>query len=232
MNHKNVITTTTILSVFLASSSALAVSQGDILARARIINIAPDVGSNQVMAGGAPLAPPAGIDVDDKTTLDIDFTYMVTNNFGVELLLDISSKHDIKGTGNLEGVNIGDVVVLPPALVAQWHFMPNNNVRPYAGAGINYTMFFSESTTDQFTSTMNAVVGGVTSTDVSVDNTFGWVVQAGVDIDINKDWYFNVDAKYIDMNTTATVQLNGADAATVDFDLNPLVLGVGVGTRF
>ena len=55
-----------------------------------------------------------------------------------------------------------------------------------AGAGINYTLFFSETTTDQFTSTIDAVAGpGVTSTGLSVDDAFGLVAQAGVDIDIN-----------------------------------------------
>jgi outer membrane protein len=232
-NRKKLITATSILSALVASAPAFAVDQGDILVRARIINIAPDVGSNQVMAGGAPLAPPAGIDVDSQTTLDIDFTYMTTKNIGIELLLDLSSTHDINGTGNLSGVKVGDVTVLPPALIAQWHFMPDNNIRPYAGAGIDYAMFFNESTTDQFTSTIDAVAGpGVTSTGLSVDDTFGLVAQVGVDIDINKDWFVNFDAKYIDMNTTATVQVNGADTATVDFDLNPWVLGVGVGTKF
>ena len=224
---------TTILSALFVTAPAFAVEQGDILMRARIINIAPDVGTNQVLAGGAPLAAPAGIDVDSATTLDIDFTYMVSNNFGVELLLDITSTHDINGTGNLAGVNIGEVTVLPPALIAQWHFTPGSNIRPYVGAGINYTMFFSESTSSQFTTTMDAVLGGgVTSTGVSVDDAFGLVAQAGIDIDINSDWYVNIDAKYISLDTTATVQVNGADAATVDFDLNPLVIGVGVGTRF
>ncbi|NOQ88851.1 MAG: hypothetical protein GQ550_07990 [Gammaproteobacteria bacterium] len=42
----------------------------------------------------------------------------------------------------------------------------------------------------------------------------------------------SLDAKYIDLDTTATVQANGADALKVDFDVNPLVLGVGVGTSF
>ena len=156
------------------------------------------------------------LDIDSATTLDIDFTYMVTNNFGVELLLDLSSKHDITSGGT----KIGDVVVLPPALIAQWHFMPNNNIRPYAGAGINYTMFFSESTA-------SSVLG---NTDLSVDDAFGLVAQAGVDIDINKDWYVNFDAKYIDLDTDAT--LSGDVNGSVSFDINPLVLGVGVGTKF
>ena len=223
-----------VLSLLLISTQSFAVSEGDILVRARLINIAPDTGNNQVMSGGAPLAAPAGIDVDSGVTLDIDITYMTSKNVGIELLLDLSSKHDINGTGNLAGVKVGDVTVLPPALIAQYHFSPNSNIRPYAGAGINYTMFFSESTTSQFTTTMGAVLAPtvVTSTGVEVDPAFGLVLQAGVDIDINKDWYFNIDAKYISLDTTADVSVNGAKAATIDFDLNPLVLGVGIGTYF
>ena len=117
--------------------------------------------------------------------------------------------------------------MLPPSLIALWHFMPTNNVRPYAGAGLNYTMFFSESTTSDLTSAL-----GGTSTGLSVDDKLSLVFQAGVDIDVNKDWYVSFDAKYIDMDTTATVQVDGVDTYKVDFDVNPLVLGVGVGTRF
>lgn len=158
---------------------------------------------------------------------------MVANNFGIELMLDTTSKHTINGTGNLAGVEVGEVTVLPPSLIAVWHFMPSNNIRPYAGAGINYTFFFSESTTSEFTSTIDAVVvPGVTSTGLSVDDAFGLVAQVGVDIDINKDWYVSFDAKYIALDTTATIQENGVDTATVDFDVNPLVLGIGVGTSF
>ena len=211
----------------------MAIEQGDILINARLINIAPDVSGNQVMASGSPLAAPAGIDVDDGYSLGADITYMVTDNFGVELMLDTSSSHDITGTGNLAGVTVGEVSVLPPSVIGVWHFMPRNNIRPYVGAGLNYTFFFSEETTSDFTGTMDAVLGGgVTSTGVSVDDKLSIIVQAGVDIDINKEWYVSFDAKYIDMDTTATVQVNGADAATIDFDLNPLILGVGVGTRF
>ena len=211
-------TATTLLSAMLASMPLQAVEKGDILVRARIINIAPDVGSNEVILSDG-TATGGGIDIDDATTLDIDFTYMVTNNFGVELLLDLTSTHDITGTGALDGLNIGEVTVLPPALIAQWHFMPNNNIRPYAGAGINYTFFFSEST--------HSDLG---NTDLSVDDAFGLVAQVGLDIDISKDWYINFDAKYIDLDTTAT--LTGDVPATVNFDVNPLVLGVGIGTSF
>ena len=233
MKKQKLLVAASLLTSLFASTQVMAIEKGDTLINARILNISPDVGSNQVKAGGAPLAAPAGIDVDDAYSLGVDITYMVTDNFGVELMLDTSSKHDIVGTGNLSGVDVGDVTVLPPSVIAVWHFMPKNNVRPYVGAGLNYTMFFSESTTSEFTGTLDTVLGGgVTSTGVSVDDALSIIVQAGVDVDINKDWYVSFDAKYIDMDTTADIKVNGSKAAKVDFDVDPLVLGVGVGTRF
>ena len=217
----------------LTSSSAIATQQGDWLVRARIINIAPNVSSGNITAmDGSSLAPTipdgATIDVDDATTLDIDISYFFTNNIAVELLLDFPASHDITGDGSINGIGkIGEVAPLPPALIAQYHFMPQNNIRPYAGAGLGYVFFLSEETTDTLT---NAV--GATSTGLDVDDTFYTVIQAGVDFDINQNWYWNLDAKYMFIDSTAVVQVNGADTAKVDFDLDPLVLGVGIGTRF
>jgi len=217
----------------LTSSSAIATQQGDWLVRARIINIAPNVSSGNITAmDGSSLAPTipdgATIDVDDATTLDIDISYFFTNNIAVELLLDFPASHDITGDGSINGIGkIGEVAPLPPALIAQYHFMPQNNIRPYAGAGLGYVFFLSEETTDTLT---NAV--GATSTGLDVDDTFYAVIQAGVDFDINQNWYWNLDAKYMFIDSTAVVQVNGADTAKVDFDLDPLVLGVGIGTRF
>ncbi len=215
--------------LMIASGSALATEKGDILVRSRVINIAPNVSSGQInnTTGGA-FSPPSGIDVESKTTLDIDFTYMVSDHVGIELLLDLSSTHDIVATGSLAGLGkIGEVTVLPPSLIAQYHFTPHANVRPYVGAGINYTFFFNEKTTDSLTTGL-----GAASTSHDVKDTFSYLVQAGVDIDIDKTWFLNIDAKYFFMDTTATISANGAEVVTVGFDLDPLVVGVGVGMRF
>ena len=82
---------------------------------------------------------------------------MVTNNFGVELMLDTTSTHDIKGASGLPIDDVGEVSVLPPSVIAVWHFQPTSNIRPYIGAGLNYTFFFSEDQT-------------ITSLKVSVDD--------------------------------------------------------------
>ena len=188
-----------IFSALLASSAAMAGTQeGDILVRARLINIAP--GDTGV----------AGLDVESKMALDVDFTYMMSSNFGIELLLDTSSTHRITSGGN----DVATARVLPPALIAQYHISPASNVRPYVGAGINYTLFLSEE--------------AVAVDSIELDDSFGLVVQAGVDVDINSDWYFNADIKYIDMTTEASV--NGGSG--FDVDINPTVIGFGVGTKF
>jgi len=213
------------------NSSAMAVQQGDWLVRTRIINISPNVSSGEItFMDGTPVAPPSGIDVDSAVTLDIDITYMFTNNFGVELLLDLTSAHDVNATGNLGTAipgKIAEVTVLPPALIAQYHFMPQNNIRPYAGAGISYTFFMNEKTTDALTNGL-----GAGSSDLIVDDTFAFLVQAGVDVDISQNWYVNFDAKYFLMDTMATIRVDGTNTYQVDFDLDPMILGVGIGTRF
>ena len=220
------ISVATLLATSFASAPLMAVEKGDILINARLLNIAPDIGSNDIKGLSGASAGLGGIDVDDAYSLGVDITYMVTNNFGVELMLDTSSKHDINGANGLPVQDVGTVTVLPPSLIAIWHFMPGNNIRPYVGAGFNYTLFFSEDTSSE----LDAGLGG--STDLDVDDAFGLVAKVGVDIDLNKDWYVSLDAKYIDMDTDATIKVNGAKAATVEFDVNPLVLGVGVGTKF
>lgn len=214
------------LAVLSMSSPVVAIETGDILVNARLLNISPNVDNNDITTLAGDSAGLGGIDVDDAYSLGVDITYMVTNNFGVELMLDTTSKHDINGANGLPVNDVGDVTVLPPSVIALWHFMPNNNVRPYVGAGLNYTFFFSENTTSE----LDAGLGGDTGLDV--DDAFGLVAQAGVDVDISKKWYLTFDAKYIDLDTEATITVDGNDAAKVKFDLNPLVLGIGVGTTF
>ena len=193
-----------IFSTLLASSAAMAGTQeGDILMRVRVIDIVPQ-NTGEVSAR-------------DKVALDIDFTYMVSDHFGVELLLDTSSEHDVVLAGG--SADVVSTKVLPPALIAQYHVSPASSVRPYIGIGVNYTLFFDESSTD--------VLG---DTDVSIDASTGLVFQAGVDFDIADGWYANVDFKKMDINSKAT--LTGDVNGEFDVNVDPVVIGIGVGMKF
>jgi outer membrane protein len=227
------ILTAAITAALFSSMPVQALEKGDIIVRARVININPNVNNGNQLTlhdSGQPiedaLGVKVGVDVDDATTLDIDFTYMVTNHVGLELLLDLTSKHDVNATDAFKGDQIGDVRVLPPSLIAQYHFLPNSNIRPYAGLGINYTFYFDESTHQDWDDRL----GGKTK--LSVNDTWGYVTQVGMDIDITDNWFFNIDAKYIGMNTKGVVKVDGVKSFDANFDVDPLVLGVGIGTTF
>jgi outer membrane protein len=205
----------TVLTPTLAQAEA-----GDWLVRARAIYVAPTESTGPVL----PTFATGSVSVDNAIMPELDFTYMITDHIGAELIL-ATTNHDISGEMALEGLGeIADTWVLPPTLTLQYHFLPRNSVRPYVGAGINWTIFYSEDSKDA----LNNAIG---QTDVNLSNSFGWAVQAGVDIDITEKFFFNVDVKYVDINTTATLT-TGTLVNTTEVDLDPIIVGVGFGVRF
>jgi outer membrane protein len=217
-------------SLSIVSFSTLAIDEGDWLIRGRLINIDPDSSSSDVTSSKSGTIPNTSVNVDNAYTLDIDITYMFTPNIGVELLLDLSSEHDVNSQGStLSSLAPGNIIttrVLPPALILQYHMLPQGPVRPYFGLGFNYTYFFDEDAT----SSLDKGLGGVSG--VSLDSSFGWVGQLGVDYDMGNDWFINADLKYMAIDTTATFDSGALGHVSVDVDINPWVMGIGIGKRF
>ena len=193
----------------LASSAAMA-AQGDILARFRVINVNPDVKTTGLL--NAPLSA----SVDDDTIPELDFTYMITNNIGAELILGTSRHTVTANRAALGGGNgsIGKVSVLPPTLTLQYHFNPEGAIRPYVGAGLNYTRFYRAGG-------LSTEVGGVSIK----KNSFGPALQVGFDYALDKNWSINFDVKkdYIDTNVSGGIG---------KFKVDPVLVGVGLGYRF
>jgi outer membrane protein len=202
-----------------AAQTAAAYEAGDLLVRGRVIVVDPHEDSGKVKdrtTGSA--IPGSGVGLDSDVTPELDFTYMLTPNWGMELIL-ASSKHNVEGTGSLAGAGkLFDVRTLPPTLTLQYHFNTNGTIRPYVGAGLNYTTFFNEDGTS-----------GIK--DVHLKDSWGLAANVGVDYAINKDWFVNADVKYIDMDTTATLKAGGAPLK-VKVDIDPWVYGIGIGRRF
>ncbi|HEY9100695.1 OmpW/AlkL family protein [Chitinimonas sp.] len=196
------------LSLFVAgllmSGSAMA-AQGDWLIRGRVIDVAPDVSTSGALST-------LNVDVDNKAAPELDFTYMLTDKLGAELILG-TARHTVTAGG----ASLGKVSHLPPTLTLQYHFAPDTNIRPYVGAGINYTRFYNVD-----------LHAGAVPLDVD-KNSFGGALQAGVDIAVNKDWFVNLDVKKLYIKTDVNVR-GGASLGTLK--INPVVWGVGVGTHF
>lgn len=167
--------------------------------RVRAIHIAPDVSTSPTLTG---------LDVSDEWTPEIDFTYFVTPHIGMELIL-ATQRHEV----TLNGASLGKLNHLPPTLLLQYHFQPSPSIKPYVGAGVNYTRFY------------NVDLPGLT-----VDsNSFGGALQMGVDIAVTKNGYINLDVKKIWIGTTVKTT---AGTKVTDLDIDPVVWGIGYGFRF
>ena len=181
-----------------------------------------------------------GGDAEISTSIipELDFTYFFNRHFAAELILG-TTRHKVNTTGsdlsaiglaNSADVNLGKVWLLPPTLTFQYHY-PVGRLNPYLGAGVNYTIFYS-------------VDEGPVVNDVKYKNKFAFAAQAGVDIDISKRVFMNVDVKKIFLNTTATVDagnLTPADSPSLapvlsnieaDVKIRPWLVGFGVGYKF
>lgn len=194
----------------LAGTAAQAYETGDWVVRAGAWGVFPKSNNLSEVNG----LPGIGLDVDDAYSLGFNITYMINPNIGVELLGAFPFKHDIKATGLGK---VAETKQLPPTVTVQYHFLPNSNVRPYAGVGLNYTTFFSEKTK-----------GALSGTDLNLDDSWGFAGQLGIDVDVAPNWFVNADVRYIDIDTKA--KLNGAGLGTVKID--PVVFGINIGTHF
>jgi len=227
---KGFISSIMIANVFnLISPITMATESGDWLIRSRLLNINPNSDSDNVNANGSIILD-SNIDVDDSYALDIDITYMIAKHWGLELFLDSSSKHTLDAKNHklssLMHGRIAETRMLPPALLLQYHLVPDATIRPYAGVGAHYALFFDE----KASSTLDHRLEGVS--EFTLDNSVGVVAQIGADYSIDNDWFFNVDLKYMTIKTSANFRSQILGKMSVDIDVDPWIIGFGMGRRF
>jgi outer membrane protein len=188
--------------------------------RGRILGVIPDEDTANWNVGGTSFGSALDASIDNSIVPELDFTYFFNKNLAVELIAGVTP-HSIKGTkGPIDGTDVGDVWLLPPTVTLQYHFDLGNGIKPYIGAGVNYTVFFSEDAN-----------GADGYSNLKLDNAFGFAAQAGVDIHLEGNWFLNVDVKKIWLDTELSVD-TGLGHATTDVDVDPLIVGVGLGYRF
>jgi outer membrane protein len=188
--------------------------------RLRAVRVTPTEHTGPIL----PSFPTANTAVGNSYAPEVDFTYMATKHLGAELIL-ATTKHSISGRGSLDGLGqAGHTWVLPPTLTLQYHFFPDGHVRPYVGAGVNYTIFYSEKASKG----LDAAIG---STRLGLSDSVGYALQAGVDVDVTHRIFVNLDLKYLDIDTKARLTTGGL-VNRERVHLDPLVPGVGIGMRF
>ena len=194
----------------LATPTPVIAEAGDLIIRARAIYVEP--------AESAVITPIGGTaDINGVLTPELDFTYFFTDNVAAELIL-ATTRHSATAVGtDLGDVALGKVSLLPPTLTLQYHFTNHGDIKPYVGAGINFTLFY------------NVDLPAATVTSIDYSDSFGFALQAGVDVPVSDNWFINLDVKKLYLNTDVTI--NGGDI-TGDVDINPWIFGIGIGKTF
>ncbi|MXR91183.1 outer membrane beta-barrel protein [Klebsiella pneumoniae] len=218
----------------LFTGSVWAHEAGEFFIRAGTATVRPTEGSDNV------LGSLGSFNVSNNTQLGLTFTYMATDNIGVELLAATPFRHKV-GTGPTG--TIATVHQLPPTLMAQWYFGDaQSKVRPYVGAGINYTTFFNEDFNDTgkaaginyttfFNEDFNDTGKAAGLSDLSLKDSWGAAGQVGLDYLINRDWLLNMSVWYMDIDTDVKFKAGGVDQK-VSTRLDPWVFMFSAGYRF
>jgi len=183
------------------TAPALAQTQGDWTLGVGVGYVNPK-SDNGTLAGAAAT-------VDENTQLTFTAEYFIRDNLGIELLAATPFEHDV----SLNGTYAATVNHLPPTLSLNRHFPTQSTVKPYVGIGVNYTTFFDETTP-----------GGT----ISLDDSWGIAVQAGVDFAVSDRGSIRLNARWIDIDSDVT--LNGAAVGTAEID--PVVLNIAYVHRF
>ncbi|UEA15893.1 outer membrane beta-barrel protein [Pasteurella canis] len=191
----------------LVAGSAVAHEAGSVIVRGGPIMVVPKASTN---------SDTFKFDVNSNAQLGLTATYMATENIGIELLAATPFSHEITLGNKL----VGKTKHLPPSLYAQYYFLnKDTSARPYIGAGVNYTTFFSE----------KAILDGVT--DLKLKDSWGMAFNAGVDIKLADNLFLNTSVWYAKIKSKATFKL-GSDEHKVDVKLDPTVFFLGLGYRF
>ncbi|MFB9148254.1 OmpW family protein [Roseovarius ramblicola] len=158
---------------------------------------------------------PVSTHVSDQVIPEIDLSYFFTNNIAAETICCIT-KHDVSLSG---GPELGEAWLIPLSVMAQYHFHLGGGVKPYLGAGPALVLV-----------TANSKKGPATSFNLETYNP-GFVLQAGVDVQLRDNWYLNADIKKFFVDIDAEVTTAGGTVSG-DASIDPIVASIGIGYRF
>ena len=190
-----------VLSLFSLASFAQVAEEGDWIIRVGMHNVDPKSSNSPV------------VNVDSDTQLTFDFTYMLSDNWGLEVLAALPFEHKIRLT---DGTQVGSTKHLPPTISFQYRF-GSGDFQPYVGAGINYTVFSSEK-----------IIPAVAN-DLDLDSSVGAAFQVGFDYALSDRMIFNAVLRSIDIETDA--EINGGTPLT-KVAIDPVAIGIGIGWVF
>jgi len=203
---KKLIITLVLCTSAFGSFSVSAYEKGDMLLRLGAVLIEPQEKSDPLSISNPPigsldpiLGAKTGLGVGNAWNLAGTFSYILNNNWGIETVIGLPVEMDVTAAG-LGALGIEDVAtinILPITVSLQYYFdMGDSPFQPYAGFGFNYAYIGNIKLDDSVQTNLMA-----TDVDFSFDDSFGFVLNTGVDWKINEKWFANASIYYLTLET-------------------------------
>ena len=155
----------------------------------------------------------------DNLAALFEIGYFFTNEIAVSLTGGVPPTTTLNGRGTASAFGtLGKVTYGPATLTAHYHFKDFGALQPYAGLGVGYAIIFGQQD------------GAVQQ--LKVKGAPAFVMQAGADWMIDKNWGVFVDVKKLLLSVDASGNLLGAVPVTARVRLDPTIVFTGVSYRF
>lgn len=218
-----------LLFALAATPTAFGQEEGDWKFRLGVVNIDPEVSTSPVTTLTSGQLNASGIGFDADSQVNISITYMLANNFALEANVSAPFEHKLSITGldryGLNTSNLGEVKQISPGLSGLYYFgSSTSKIRPYIGAGFNYTKFFDDSLSAQARAELGAE-------GLELDEHFGFTARAGVDFQLGNGWFLNASMWRMNIDTNASFNSRFGPISTYA-EMDPWVYQLSIGHDF
>jgi len=179
---------------------------------------------------GPLLEPGLGLSVKNVQTPYLAYLRRLSPHFTVEFAFGVPPLTKTYGKGPAtigsvpyNGQELSNARWFAPSALIEYSFFDERcKLRPYIGVGLNYVVFYDRNST----SAGNAAAGGPTS--ISLPNSIGPAVTAGLNYQISRHWSIMASYSASRVQTQSTAHTGGVDRNTnVSFGPQTFVAAVG-----
>lgn len=165
-----------------------------------------------------PVQPKPGghreFEVGSDAGFSLGATYLFSEHWALELFAAFPRPHELhEATSD----SVGSFEMIPTSATVQYHISDAaGRIRGYAGVGLAHASIGSEKT--------KASLAG---RGLDIDDASGVTAALGLDMDLGRKWFVNIDARWMDLDST--LQLDGAGGERLEID--PYLFGLSIGRR-
>jgi len=203
----------------LTLAPAATAQQGEWRIGGRIIGVNTTAESEAIPDSGSSIV------FSSATTLDVDATYLIGDNWATEIMLT-TAQHGLEADGgSLDGIGLGWVWMAQATCTLQYHIPLWGKWSPYIGLGLGLAHLHNSDLND------TAREQGMNK--LRSNPMVGLAAQVGVAYRHRQSWIFTLDMKY--NGVSGDIRTDGADEETVyrlGTDFNPWIVGLGAAVRF